>query len=382
MDKKKKNVTLLTTLICLGIGGVCGLFSLYYKERIFEGDSTLLQGVFVISLTVIFIYIASFFQIVIHETGHLVFGLITGYSFASFRVANLMWLKDGNKIRFKRYSLVGMVGQCLMYPPESIDGKFPTVLYNLGGSLMNFIVSIPFLIVSIVLLNIPLLSLFLLIMAIIGISFALMNGLPVKMSPVNNDGCNAKDLRKDKDALGALCIQMKIYEQTTKGVRVKDMPSEWFELPSEAKMDNAIIASIAVLTANRLVDEQNFDEAKTLIEKLLNCESILGLHRGLLICDRICLELFGSTNIETISALFNAEQKKFMVQMKSFISVVRTEYAYAKIIEKDDAKAEKLKLKFEKIASSYPFKSEVEGERELMKLADIKYSNMYSTINK
>lgn len=48
-----------------------------------------------------------------------------------------------DKIRLRRLSLAGMAAQCLMCPPEIINGKFSFVLYNLGGSLMN-LVTVPF----------------------------------------------------------------------------------------------------------------------------------------------------------------------------------------------------------------------------------------------
>ena len=44
---------------------------------------------------------------VIHEAGHLIFGLATGYRFISYRVFQFMWIKQGGRIRFTRMSLAG-----------------------------------------------------------------------------------------------------------------------------------------------------------------------------------------------------------------------------------------------------------------------------------
>ena len=49
-----------------------------------------------------------------------------------------------------------------------------------------------------------------------------------------------------------------------------------------------------------------------------------------------------------------------------------SEYAYALLIEQDKAKAEKIRNKFEKIKSTYPYKADVESEYELIKIADEK----------
>jgi len=38
--------------------------------------------------------VSFYIQIAIHEFGHMIFGLITGYKFSSFRMGNLMWVKE------------------------------------------------------------------------------------------------------------------------------------------------------------------------------------------------------------------------------------------------------------------------------------------------
>ncbi len=48
-------------------------------------------------------------------------------------------LKIQGKIRRKRLSLPGTGGQCLLDPPAMDGGRFPAVLYNLGGGLANLI---------------------------------------------------------------------------------------------------------------------------------------------------------------------------------------------------------------------------------------------------
>ena len=63
-------------------------------------------------------------HIIIHEAGHLVFGLLTGYKFVSFRVFNVLIDKEENdKIRLRTVQGVdGTGGQCLMSPPKIKNG--------------------------------------------------------------------------------------------------------------------------------------------------------------------------------------------------------------------------------------------------------------------
>ena len=60
----------------------------------------------------------------------------------------------------------------------------------------------------------------------------------------------------------------------------------------------------------------------------------------------------------------------FMKQMKNFPSVLRTEYIYALLYREDAALAEKYKAKFEKVAKTYPYQTDIQSERALMELAE------------
>ena len=370
--KSKKCGNLLLMLCFVLIGVVCGVVMMEYINYAF-GDN-ISVGEILLNLAVAFfgMYIAIFLQIIIHETGHLIAGLLTGYTFSSFRFGNLMLVKDNETIKFRKLSLAGTGGQCLMNPPEMVDGKIPFVFYNLGGSLMNLF-TIPicaalFLFFS----KVPFISLFLLMMCIVGFGYALMNGIPMKFGTINNDGYNAKDLGKSPEALKSFLVQMKAMAQTSRGVRLKDMPSEWFYLPDENGMKNSMTAVMAVFYANRLMDEQEFTDAAVLVDKLLSTESsIVGLHRNLLICDRMYCELINEKNSEVIDKLYSKEQMKFMKQMRKFPTVIRAEYAYALLYENDTDKAAQIKELFEKCAKTHPYVSDIESERELLEIADV-----------
>ena len=318
-------------------------------------------------------YAALFFHMIVHEAGHLLFGLMTGYKFSSFRIASFMWLNENGKIKFKRLSLSGTGGQCLMIPPDMKNGKFPFVLYNLGGSFINVILGILLLIGYFQFKNVPFVSYLFLIFAIVGIMVAMMNGIPMRMGAVDNDGYNAFALLKNKEAAEAFWVQLKINEQCTKGVRSKDMPSEWFAIPTDEAMKNSMVAARAVFACNRLMDEEKFKEADTLIEHILEIESgIVGLYHDLLMCDRIYMELIEENRSEVIECMLNKEQKKFMKTMKHYPSVLRTQYAIALIFEQNTEKAETIRQKFENIAKTYPYSQDIEAERNLMKIVDDK----------
>ena len=272
-------------------------------------------------------YVAMLIQIVFHEAGHLIFGLMTGYRFSSFRIANLMWVKLDGRIQFRKLHIAGTGGQCLMIPPDLKDGKIPP--------------------------------------------FDLINGLPIKMGAVNNDGKNALDLSHSEEATQALWIQMKVNEQISKGLRLKDMPDEWFRVPSDESMKNGLIATIGVLACNRLIDQQQFDEADTLMKRLLSQQNgIVGLYRNLMVCDQMDVEMISKNRKEILDEMRTRDQMKVMKAMKKYPSVLRTEYVYTLLAEQNPKKAEKLMAQFRQCAKSYPYPSEIEGESQLMTLAN------------
>ena len=355
------------------IGAICGFIMVWYIDNP-SADTPLYQEILSLAGLFLGMYVALFFHMIVHEAGHLVFGLMTGYKFCSFRIASFMWLKENGKLKMKRLTLAGTGGQCLMTPPDMKDGKIPLVLYNLGGSFINIIIGALFLVGYLIFSDIPFLSPILLIFAVVGFMTAMVNGIPMRMGTVDNDGYDAFALSRNKEAVEAFWVQLKVAEQSSKGVRLKDMPAEWFAVPTDEAMKNSMVAVRGVFTCNRLMDEEKFEEADITMAHLLEIDSgIVGLHRNLMMCDRIYVELIGENRSETIESMITKEQKKFMKAMKRFPSVLRTQYVLALLSEKDAARAEAIKNEFEKVAKTYPYAQDIESEKNLMRIAESKF---------
>ena len=357
------------------LGVILGLSMISFVEwQLPEGISSG-EKIFRLCTTLVFLYLAVLIHIVLHEAGHLVFGLMSGYHFSSFRIGSHMLMKEDGKLVHRKLKIAGTGGQCLMSPPEMVDGKFPVVLYNLGGSIANLVVTA---------MAIPafgavdkgsIFALFFFLFIAMGAITGLSNGIPLRTSTIDNDGYNAISLGKSKEAMRAFWIQMKVNEQLTKGLRVKDMPDEWFDVPSDEAMKNSMVATIGVYAANRLMDQHRFDEAETLMNHLLDIESgIVALHRNLMICDLVYLELIGQNRSDRLETLYSKELKKFIKTMKTFPSVIRTEYAYSLLKEHDPENAAKSMAAFERIATTYPYPNDINSERELIRIVDDKVS--------
>ena len=119
----------------IGIGGsiICiGLFSdmtiAQFVEKLKNIEVLELIGVMLFSILSAFL--GGFLQIIIHEAGHLVTGLLSGYKFVSFRIFNYTILKTKGKLKIKKFGIAGTGGQCLMTPPDCPIEELKFVWYN------------------------------------------------------------------------------------------------------------------------------------------------------------------------------------------------------------------------------------------------------------
>ena len=373
-EKKKRIKIPMAIIVMLFVGLVCGSVMTFVGAIAFKDNVGFMS--FVVEIA--FFVVAYFIHLVIHELGHLIAGLITGYGFSSFRVLNLMFIKEGGKIKVKKQSLAGTGGQCLMIPPKLNDGDYPVILYNLGGVIMNMIITLVSVGLALVFIDIPIVFFVCSIMALSGLIVALTNGIPLKMGMINNDGSNARELYKNKEAKIAFHNQFTIIAQTSLGIRLKDMSEELFLMPSESGMQNSISVSSAVFLENRLMDEKRYDEALELINKLIRGNNaLIGLYRSLLVADKITILLLKREGLNIAKAYYcSAEYTAFKKQMASNISVLRTDYAYLLLCEQNKDEALKVLSKFEERAKVHPYKPDVESEGELISLIDAKVNEI------
>ena len=290
----------------------------------------------------------------------------------------MMIIKENGKIKIKKQSVAGTGGQCLMTPPKLNGGDYPVILYNLGGVIMNMIITIISIVIALIFINTPIVFFVFSMMALSGLIVALTNGIPLKMGMINNDGSNVCELYNNKEAKIAFHNQFTIIAQTSLGIRLKDMNEELFPMPTDDGMQNSISASSAVFLENRLMDEKRYDEALELINKLIRGNNaLIGLYKSLLVADKITILLLKREGINIAKAYYSsAEYTAFKKQMSSNISVLRTDYAYYLLCEQSKDEALKVLSKFEERAKVHPYKPDVESERELIFLIDAKVNEI------
>lgn len=367
MNKSKKlsNIlsSLLMAIIALAVGFLCGFTIMDYTHKLSAGG---FMSILVMLSGLLLLALAYVLQVIIHEAGHLVFGLISGYEFVSFRIGSFLLGKDPQgKLKLKRYYLAGTAGQCLMGPPDfEEDGYLPVGLYNMGGVLLNAISAMFFFWAYYLSGKTVILPMLFLSLGILGLSQALINALPLELGGIPTDGRNALSLGKDEKALRAFWIQLKINQYSSQGMRYKDMPEDWFSLSGGESSSGPLNAALAVFRANRLMDMQLLDQAKQLISALLEEKAVPGLYQSLLRVDSFYFQALNGQVTPPDKAM-----GKFMKAMKNYPSVLRSSFAQA-LAAGDRDKAGELKQRLEALRETYPFPGELESELELVELAE------------
>ncbi len=360
-----KNILLILALAFI-IGIITGmLMSVYYPENYAIG----IWGFYIIT------FIAFVLHITIHELGHLIGGLLSGYKFNSYRVFNFMWVNIDGKIKFKMMSLSGTAGQCLMSLPDKEYDEIPYFLYNFMGGGLNIIFSLLALIILMI-IGPNNFAAFLIMFFIIGITLALQNLIPLKVSGIANDGMNIKECRKSKEARNSLFRILKTSDLLASGLRVKDFPEEVLKTENESEKKDVLSAGIYTNYCMKFVDEHNYGTAVKIIDEFLKDNTaILPLHKNLLINDKIfCLIMLNETK-EEIEKLLTKDFLNIQKAMKSQLGIIRTNYALNLCIYKDEKKASKQLEIFYKISKSHPYKGDIQMETELVEEArNFKYT--------
>lgn len=369
MSNKIKKYSKIIKSLILGafIGLFLAVFIIKSLSPYIESESGLLFifKIYALIGAVFFFYLV---HIIIHESGHLIFGLLTGYTFVSFRIASITLIKENNKFKIKKFSIPGTAGQCLMMPPELKGGKYPFIIYNLGGGLMNLLISFASILIIIITENrVSTLNLILTLESIAGIIAGLTNIIPLKVGGVANDGYNVLSMLKDEYARYGFYAQLKTYALLTKGYRMKDIPFKDIECKEGVDLSNPLVASLKLLEHSWYLDNMHFNKAQICLNSFNSVSDyLIPIIKYEINCEKIFLELIGDCNKGVVDKLYDDSLKKYIKASKFSISKKRFLMAYEAFYEKDLDKALKYFKEGEALALKYPVKGEAEMELMLM----------------
>lgn len=363
--KKIKNYlpTILNILVFLVPFGL--LVTWIYKSIAPEGS---IHGLY-ISLSgiigFVFAVISLGIHIIVHEFGHLVTGLISGYKFGFFRIWRFAITKENGKIKIKNFHIPGSLGQCVMSPPEKVKGEYPFVLYNLGGIIFNALFAIlGFVLVFILPIN--LIGSFFLAFGFVGLYLAFVNGYPFEYIP--NDGTNLKSLKNSPDSrkafYNALLLTEIYMEEFPDKEKIKELVSkENYQDFNEPLVQNVISENISLF-----INEGELLKALDCCEFLLKQNNMTFILRNLLLIDKASIHLLLGHDNE-IAKLNNNKQFAKYIKSKGQGEIERYKFMYYTLFEKDKKKAEIALKNFNSAAKDQLFSSHLDYDEKLIEWA-------------
>lgn len=238
-------------------------------------------------------------QTVIHELGHLIFGLLMGYSFISFSLFPFSLIKQESGYKISRMTISGIAGQCLMKPKTDDFTLFKTYIYNLGGGLLNIIASLLtiFILFNVTLTNYPLLIVRLFYLA--GFAMAFLNLMPLKVNGVANDGYNMKMLVNDKNSLKAINDSLTIYATIVSGGHYTDLDRDYYYTDERFDYNNPLLIMLLVYKINFLIQAKDYNQAyKYIDETLANYDDILPHYQTILLKEKLFFDILNNVPID------------------------------------------------------------------------------------
>jgi len=371
-----KVLSKLGFIITAAILGFFGGYSLdaflgAFTKQYVQNDSIFVKVFVLIILLSVFV-ILYLLQILIHEAGHLIFGLMTGYTFVSFRVASFIIIKEEGRLKLMRYNIPGTGGQCLLMPPEMSNGQFPFLIYNLGGVLVNLIVSIVSILIIIFAKGLPFpVHTVLILFSIAGIFAVLTNSIPMKIGGISNDAHNIVSMIRDENARIGFHTQLRVNGLQSQGMRIKDIPLETFYIDPDADLSSPLNTSMKLMEHTWYLDNCDFEMAQEVLDALVPyTKDVIELYKYEINMERIFLELIGDCNKKFIDNLYDKNIRKYIKSAKHMIDKKRFLMAYQAFYNDNKDRAIKHYKEIQEMADNYPIKGG--AEMELMLAGNIR----------
>ncbi len=330
-----------------------------------------------IGLSLVWLFVCTFIHLVMHELGHLIAGMLTGYRFLSFRVLKFTLVKTDEGLRWKRYHIPGTGGQCLLELPEGMkEEEIPWFWYNAGGVLMNLLlVAMAFFFLRMSQHGLFGFS-FLLMMIIIGLYILLTNGIPMVIGGISNDGHNLLTLWRQPGMRKFFAHTLQIAGLLSRGKRVGEVPREWIEdIPVSVKSTYLEIGN-RVNYMSLLEDLGRYVEARMVGEELIGLGKALPqIFRMEVGGELVMMELMTAKRSAVVDRLWTTALQRYTLLNSKFSPIkLAVLYTYELLYRRDREKANTYREQLEKYQHDFMMPGEARTALSLVGAADSRYS--------
>ncbi len=262
-----------------------------------------------------------------------------------------------------------------MAPPEKKNGKYPFVLYNLGGILVCGILSLIPLVFSAVLApSHPLLGMCLFLFGFIAFVMNLFNAIPTN-GKIANDATNLRMAIGNPRAQDAFWNQLQYCALQAQNIRTADMPEELFFMPEKTELGNPLLVWQALACIGRAEERGDYEQArKNVYFVLIHAPVLAPMTEGLLQSEAVFLDSLLGYDPSHIDA-FYAKLKKIKF-IQNTLSFQKASYAYFALCKKDSEQAAKARETLQKAIQKIPFPTDLAFEQsQLERIENILSAN-------
>ena len=320
------------------------------------------------AIVLVAMFVMFLLQIILHEGGHLVAGLLSGYRFVSFRIGSLTWVKTGDgKVALKRMNVQGTGGQCLLCPPDVPTEKCPYKLYHLMGGLTNLVLGAIGILLAILLPENRAVFCLCELFGVVGIVLGLTNLIPFRVGGMQNDGYNLWDLRDNMTAKECINLVLSLNALITVADSYADLPESLVSKVksmdfSQMDLSNSSIANAFNMQAGLYFAEGDYEMAHRLQEQMLQSADVLPLFKNEAKCECLYYELTHGASSETIEQMYDKNLQKYIKTTSIYPSRQRLMYAYYALYLNDEKKAADCMKQLEKMIETYAIKADARME--------------------
>jgi hypothetical protein len=349
-------------------------FLMDYFRKIYNNNNN--AAILSVFGSLILLFFQYYLHIITHEAGHLFFGFLTGYTFVSLNVKALNVIYDKGKIKFRIFRNAGAIAYTMMAPTLMKNGKYPYILYNMGGILMNFITALAALCIF---LMFPAMPVFLRIFSYCyfptGFFIAVLNGIPSEK--LTNDAYKLKKIIKNPNFKRNLYLLSEIAYKQSNGMRLGEFPDEYFTLSEGADITDNINISIKVNEYYHYLDLFDFQRAgeclKTLesLQKNTSSETLNWTDM-----EKVYIYFVSNDDTSVADAASKIQINELKKLAKNNLYLKRIEYTYLAMLLNDKKAAEKCYREAQKLTLRYPYTAIAESQMML-----IDYVKNKNTVN-
>lgn len=318
--------------------------------------------------TLFLLSIIYYIQLIVHELGHLIFGKLTGYELILFRIDSLVLINKNNQIELKRYGTQNSGGQCLMSLEEDFSSNFPYLLYNLGGVIFNFFLSVLSIILYFNIKGKSILKAGLIGVGMLGLYLMVINGLPIKIGQAPNDGYNVRLLMGNELTKEAYYKQLRINKEIVNGKSYKKIDEKLFEIDTGSSDYNHLLLAMDILNMKRQMEIGLYKEAKASINNIKNkVEKLNQIQLEVFKGEELFLDILMGKDIIEIEKAHKENIDIYRNIANSNISMNRIMYAYELVVNEKVKESNYYLNRLNNIFKTYPFAGEIALEEELIK---------------